>query len=101
MRRSLPFLLGLLMGAPALAHADDRPDVLLADFEGDDYGGWRAEGDAFGTGPARGTLPNQMRVGGYLGRGLVNTYLRGDDSTGRLTSPPFTIDRERINFLIG
>ena len=24
------------------------PGVLLADFEGDDYGGWHAEGEAFG-----------------------------------------------------
>src|SRR5437762_9115460 len=30
---------------------------VLADFEGDDYGDWKAEGEAFGKSPARGTLP--------------------------------------------
>ena len=33
--------------------------------------------------------------------GLVNTYLRGDGTTGTLTSPEFTIERKRIAFLIG
>lgn len=78
-----------------------RPDILIADFEGDDYGNWKVEGTAFGTGPARGTLPNQMPVTGYRGRGLVNSYVGGDGSTGRLTSPVFVIERPWINFLIG
>jgi fructan beta-fructosidase len=34
---------------PALA----APDIVLADFEGADYGAWKAEGKAFGSGPAR------------------------------------------------
>ncbi|WP_165072616.1 glycoside hydrolase family 32 protein [Paludisphaera rhizosphaerae] len=78
-----------------------RPDVVIADFEGDDYGGWKTTGTAFGEAPARGTLPGQMPVAGYLGRGLVNSYHDGDGSTGELTSPPFRIDREHLNFLIG
>jgi sucrose-6-phosphate hydrolase SacC (GH32 family) len=81
--------------------ADDRPDVLLADFEGSDYGAWKTTGEAFGSGPAHGTLPNQMPVSGFLGAGLVNSYLRGDDTVGTLTSPDFTILRKRINFLVG
>jgi fructan beta-fructosidase len=79
----------------------DRPDLLIADFEGDDYAGWTVTGDAFGKGPARGALPGQMHVEGYLGRGLVNSFLGGDDSSGTLTSPPFAIGRHYINFLIG
>ena len=55
----------------------------------------------FGSGPAQGTLPNQQTVDGYLGNGLVNTYLNGDGSTGTLTSPTFTIQRNYIKFLIG
>jgi fructan beta-fructosidase len=78
-----------------------RPDILVADFEGRDYGNWKVEGTAFGTKPARGTLPNQMPVTGFLGKGLVNSYHGGDDATGTLTSPVFTIQRRHINFLIG
>ncbi len=76
-------------------------DILIADFEGEDYGQWVATGEAFGPGPVRGTLANQMEVSGYLGRGLVNTYYKGDDTTGTLTSPGFRIQRRYINFLIG
>jgi fructan beta-fructosidase len=83
------------------ASAADRPDILIADFEGKDYGSWKATGEAFGPGPARGTLPNQMAVSGFEGKGLVNSYYRGDDTTGTLTSPPFKIERKYINFLIG
>ena len=77
------------------------PDILIADFEGDDYGVWTVEGTAFGRGPARGTLPGQMSVEGFQGRGLVNSFAGGDGSTGRLTSLPCTIDRRSIHFLIG
>src|SRR6185295_18314864 len=76
-------------------------DALIADFEGKDYGAWTATGTAFGAGPARGTLPNQMPVSGFLGKGLVNSYHGGDASVGTLTSPAFTIDHKAINFLIG
>lgn len=79
----------------------DRDDILIEDFEGQDYGAWKVEGDAFGKGPARGTLPNQMPVSGFLGKGLVNSYLGGDDAIGTLTSPPVKIDRKYVNFLIG
>src|SRR4051794_35078769 len=65
----------------------DRPDVLVADFEGVTYGeGWKTTGTAFGKGPAKGTLPGQMPVTGYLGKGLVNSFFNGDASTGTLTS---------------
>ena len=76
-------------------------EVLIADFEGDTYGEWKVEGTAFGTHPAHGTLPNQQNVSGFVGKGLVNSYLNGDQSTGRLTSPEFTIERDLINFKIG
>jgi beta-fructofuranosidase len=75
--------------------------VLISDFAGDTYGDWQVTGDAFGTGPARGTLPGQQSVTGYLGKGLVNSFHHGDSSTGTLTSPSFTIERRYINFLIG
>ena len=83
------------------AFSADRTDILVADFEGEDYGAWKVDGNAFGTKPARGALPGQMSVGGYLGKGLVNSFNGGDDSKGKLTSQAFKIERKHINFLIG
>src|SRR3954467_9563156 len=76
-------------------------DILIADFEGDTYAPWTSAGEAFGPGPARGTLPNQQKVDGYVGHGLVNSFFNGDRSRGTLTSPPFAINRDYITFLIG
>lgn len=42
-----------------------------------------------------------MEVSGYEGKGLVNSYYKGDGSTGTLTSAPFTVQRKYVNFLIG
>jgi len=78
-----------------------RKPIVLADFEGKDYGEWKVEGEAFGKGPARGTLPKQQKVSGFRGKGLVNTFLGGDAPHGKLTSPAFTIERNFISFLIG
>ena len=77
------------------------PDIVIADFEGADYGAWKATGDAFGRRPARGALHGQQDVTGFLGKGLVNTFLNRDLSTGTLTSPPLKIQRRYIRFLIG
>ncbi|MCA8988614.1 MAG: hypothetical protein KDA78_13275, partial [Planctomycetaceae bacterium] len=98
----IPFLC-LLTFSPLniSANAADRPDVLIADFEQPTYGDWTVEGEAFGTGPAQGTLPGQMHVGGYHGKGLVNSFKNGDRTTGKLTSPEFKLQRPWINFLIG
>ncbi|MGN0847450.1 MAG: glycoside hydrolase family 32 protein [Kiritimatiellia bacterium] len=76
--------------------------TVFADFEGDAYpAGWTTTGTAFGTGPAMGTLPGQMKVTRFWGRGLVNSYLGGDCATGTLTSPEFKIERAFISFLVG
>ena len=87
-----------LSGSMALAGDDD---ILIADFEGSDYGNWRTTGKAFGPGPAQGTLPNQMEVSGYRGKGLVNSFYGGDGTTGKATSPTFKVQRKFFNFLIG
>ncbi len=75
--------------------------IVLNDFEGTDYGQWKLSGDAFGTGPAQGTLPGQMHVDGFKGKGLVNSFKGGDNATGKLTSPAFKIERKFMTFLIG
>jgi hypothetical protein len=87
----------------ALTASDLRAvdDILIANFEGTNYGSWNVTGEAFGPGPARGTLPGQMHVDGFKGEGLVNTFFKGDGSIGTLTSPEFTIERKFISFLIG
>jgi levanase len=74
--------------------------TVLADFEAD-YGNWQANGSAFGQGPARGTLANQQAVDGFRGKGLVNSYLNGDQTRGTLTSAEFEIRQDYISFLIG
>jgi fructan beta-fructosidase len=99
------FSVSVLVTARVLAYESFQlhrtPDILIADFEGSDYGDWEVAGTAFGSGPAKGTLPGQMNVTGYLGTGLVNTFYNGDASTGTLVSPAFKIQRPYINFLIG
>ncbi|MDA0587595.1 MAG: PSD1 and planctomycete cytochrome C domain-containing protein [Planctomycetota bacterium] len=76
-------------------------DILIADFEGDSYGDWKVDGEAFGPHPARGTLPGQMVVSGFAGQGLVNSFFKGDGTVGRLTSPAIKIERPFIRFLVG
>ena len=83
----------------SVAHAANP--IVLGDFEGKDYGAWKTTGTAFGTGPAHGTLPGQMNVDGFLGKGLANSFNGGDGATGTLTSPEFKMERKFINFLIG
>lgn len=92
------FILATTIASASLYAAEP---ILLSDFEGENYGAWTTEGAAFGKAPARGTLPGQMRVIGFQGAGLVNSFNGGDDSTGKLTSPTFKIERKFINFLIG
>jgi hypothetical protein len=74
-------------------------DLLLADFEGQDYGPWKTTGTAFGTKP---TGPKN-RVSGFQGRQLVDTFLinESDQPTGKLISPAFNIERPFINLLVG
>jgi len=84
--------------APVVRASDD---IVFADFEGPDYGAWKVEGDAFGSGPVSKSFPNQKPVTGFVGHGFVNSYHGGDRATGRLTSPEFKIERRYITFLIG
>lgn len=94
-----PALCGLLLLLAASLRAAD--DIVVADFEGESYAPWVVTGEAFGPGPARGTLANQMHVDGYQGERLVNSFFQGDDTTGTLASPEFRIERRYLAFLIG
>ena len=88
----------IFMSPSAEAAAED---ILVADFEGADYGDWKATGEAFGTAPAKGKLGGQKPVSGFKGKGLANTFLKGDRAVGTLTSPEITVQRKYIAFLIG
>lgn len=87
-------------GGKPLEDAGLRPDEVFEDFESG-YDGWSLEGDCFGAAPPKGTLPDQQRVSGFAGHSLVNTYAGGDDTTGRMTSREFSIERPYIRFLVG
>src|SRR5215472_8794893 len=90
------FIIAALLKFGAVNALAQKPDIVVEDFEGTNYGAWTVTGTAFGSGPAHGTLPNQMAVDGYQGNGLVNSYHGGDNSTGTLTSPPFKIERKHL-----
>jgi sucrose-6-phosphate hydrolase SacC (GH32 family) len=92
----LALAIGCFLTAPVQAD-----DLMIADFEGDAYAPWTVIGEAFGSGPAHGPLAGQMNVEGFKGKGLVNSFNKGDDSTGSLTSPEFRIERKYLSFLIG
>lgn len=91
-------LLTTLALSTSLVAADD---IVMGDFEQETYAPWTATGEAFGPGPAEGTLPGQMHVDGFRGKRLVNSFFKGDGSTGTLTSPEFPIERKFLAFLIG
>jgi endoglucanase Acf2 len=97
----------LALGEPleiqAVDHAPSTAssDVVIADFEGDSWpAGWTASGTAWGSGPARGALPGQTPVSGFIGHGLASSYHGGDGATGELLSAPFALSRDYLHFLI-
>jgi hypothetical protein len=108
-KRTASLLLGaadVLFGTPqsdddTLRTREVHPDIVFADFEGDDFGNWKPDGDAFAQGPLAGTAERQQPVSGFSGKKLVNSYVGTDEATGTLTSPEFTIERKVIRFLIG
>ncbi|TDD66270.1 twin-arginine translocation signal domain-containing protein [Jiangella aurantiaca] len=91
----------------------ERPDIVFEDWERETYAPWTATGTAFGPGPvAVDELPGYMLRGGGLGvsgRRFVSTHhfrdgddiVEADTHTGRLTSPPFTVERSSIVVRVG
>ncbi|MBU0677374.1 MAG: GH32 C-terminal domain-containing protein [Verrucomicrobia bacterium] len=72
--------------------------TLFEDFEATNWAdlGWTTSGSAFGSGPA-----SSVNAVGYLGDRLADSSVSGDLVTGStLTSPPFTITHNCINFLL-
>jgi hypothetical protein len=108
-QRVTSLLLGaadVLFGEPQPGDGDgrsdkQRPEIIFADFEGDDFAPWKAVGKAFAKGPTVAAFSNQQPVSGFAGKKLVNSYAANDNLTGTLTSPEFTVERNVIRFLIG
>jgi fructan beta-fructosidase len=99
--RLLSFSLAFQAFAFAFAINAAEPDIVFADFEGSDYGAWKAEGEAFGKGPAQGTLPSQMPVSVSRERDWSIPSSAATARRGKLTSPKFRIERKYVGFLIG
>jgi hypothetical protein len=92
------------------AAATVRPDVVFEDWDKDTYEGWTVEGTAFGPGPIRKVaMPHEQGdVGGPTSR-VANSYASAPGPTaddrnhakGTLTSHPFPITHDFIQFWIG
>ncbi len=87
------------------ANAKPRKNIVLADFETDDWDDWTGQGDAFKGGPfpSSAFVPHQ-KVSGYSGKKLANSFNtriepvsgQTDKLMGTLTSPKFKIERKYI-----
>ena len=82
---------------PEHAIYKERGDVVFADFEGQDYGAWRASGPAFGEAPSRYHAPN-LALAGYQGNGMANSFAGGSDEwVGTLTSKSFAMEKPYLH----
>jgi beta-fructofuranosidase len=79
----------------------DAEDLLIADFEQPNFGGWEVSGEAFGQGSVKSYFNNHPLVKGEEGNSFVSSIHGGEGSKGALTSPEFVIGRDYINFLAG
>lgn len=59
--RRLPMLCLLVAGTAVPCAAQDRADIVVADFEGPDYGDWIAVGEALEPRRPRGHSPVRCR----------------------------------------
>jgi sucrose-6-phosphate hydrolase SacC (GH32 family) len=90
-------LLAALCPVLAVANLDAaEPDLLLGDFESNDWSGWTTAGNAFGAAPFR---PGTNRFPNHSGKGIAWSGRSADDQ-GELLSPAFKIQRPYINFLV-
>lgn len=94
-----------------MSFAEVPGNVVFADFEGDSYGAWKSEGEAFATRPPR-KADNDYNapLEGFVGQRLVNSHRNGPEGNnnagvrdafqGKLSSPSFRVAHDRITFLI-
>lgn len=90
---------------PIILGADGRPQPrvpllpgvkMLFDFESPGGPGWVRSGPAWGNGPTTLPMAHQEIIYGFGGEGFVTSFGSGDAAIGRVTSPMFNIDGDRI-----
>src|SRR2546428_82015 len=74
-------VLTVLVSFSLALRAASGEDVIIADFEGNDYGAWKATGTAFRRGPAHGPQLGQLEVENARGRGVASSEMEGDGPT--------------------
>ena len=85
------------LGVPAARAAED---LVVADFRGSNFAGWKITGMAFGSGPATGEALASLQIANSPDPGVASSKTQGDGPTGTLTSPEFKIARKYLSFLI-
>jgi non-lysosomal glucosylceramidase len=102
-------LVAMMFEKVAEEKSEARPVILVDDFE-KGYGDWTIEGEAFGKQPLnRAVIPPYQGDLGGEGGSVVNSHgsapgnsmAKKDARTGKLTSPPFKIERKFLSFYIG
>jgi hypothetical protein len=86
---------------PAITAQPPEGARLVFDFEMTSWAGWTKAGSAWGQGPVMQALPGQGLVYGATGQRFANSMHGGDVATGRLTSPTFPLDGERLTLRVG
>lgn len=85
-----------------LLRGEGIPGTVFADFENGLPDGWTIDGEQVAVGP--GDNLGFYKLTGHLGSGFLSTYtpdsLSGDRGIVTVTSPPFVIEKNVINFLV-
>ena len=76
---------------------DPNADIVLFDFEAQNWGKWSVAGDAFGPSPM---TEKKHKLFKYAGARYACSFDKGDRGTGKLISPEFTVNRKFLKFLI-
>ncbi|WP_446215457.1 GH32 C-terminal domain-containing protein [Micromonospora sp. IBHARD004] len=80
------------------AGAEPVIDFELADGQTYEQAGWAATGGLRDRAPVVGPARSER---GHVGDKLLTTFFAADSTTGTLTSPAFTIDRNHLSLLVG
>lgn len=101
----------LVSFSPSFAPPVERQyDLILEDFEGDDWAPWTASGDAFGERPIRlDEVRDDHKNCGAFGQGLISTLnglkdgerIHTDELTGQLLSPEYVATRKWLHLKVG
>jgi hypothetical protein len=86
---------------PALQVKPPAGARVVFDFEVTSWAGWTKAGTAWGQGPAMESLPGQDLVIGATGQRFADSMHGGDVATGRLSSPSFPLDGNRLTLQVG